>query len=204
MPDALPTAGPILDYASPRQRGKLRLPSQSVLDVRRDEAGVTITETLSGRAGAVGAIVFALITLLLLGGTATTYISGAGRSASPETILLFVIATVWFSELAVLLVVINNTWRRTVLVAGAGGLSLEFRSLFSKRRYAWPAERMEDVRVARMANTSALVTWGGPSPLGELQLLPVGERAVSLFTDHREGELHSIAQMMRGVMGTAR
>jgi hypothetical protein len=200
MPDVLPTAGPILDYASPRARGKLRLPSQSVLDVRRDEAGVTVTETLSGRGAAVGAIVFAVITLLMLAGTGLGQLKQARRDFSDDSVVLCFIGLVWLSELAVLLVVINNTWRRTVLTAGADGFALQFLSPVSKRRYAWPRERMEGVRVVRTNDTSPRPTWGGAAPLGELLLLPVGERAVSLFTDHREGELHGIAQHLRAVL----
>ena len=199
MPDVLPTAGPILDYASPRQRGKLRLPSQSVLEVRQDEAGVTVTETLSGRGGAVGAIVFAVMTLLMLGGTGVAQLRQS-RSFEADGVTVAFIAIVWLSELAVLLVVINNTWRRTVLSVGAGSFALHFLAPFSRREYAWPLERMEDVRVVRTSESSPLRTWGAPAPLGELLLLPVGERAVALFTDHREGELHGIAQALRAAL----
>lgn len=196
----MPTAGQILDYASPRQRGKLRLPSQSVLEVRQDEGGgVTVTETLSGRGGAVGAIVFAVITLLLLAATGASQLKQS-RGFEGEAFVLFVIGAVWIAELTVLLVVINNTWRRTVLTVGADGVALQFLAPFSKRRYAWPRERMEDVRVVRTSESSPLRTWEAPQPLGELLLLPVGERAVALLTDHREGELHAIAQSVRATL----
>jgi hypothetical protein len=200
MPDVIPTAGPILDYASPRARGKLRLPSKSVLEVREDRGGVTVTETLSGRGEAVGAIVFAVITLLMLAGTGMSQLRQL-RNFEADGMVVCFIGAVWLAELTVLLAVINNTWRRTVLTAGADGFALHFLAPFSKRHYAWPRDRIEDVRVVRTSEASSLHMWGGASSLGELLLLPVGERAVALFTDHREGELQGIAQVMRAGLG---
>src|SRR3954468_13625770 len=60
---------PILDYASPRPRRKLRLPAKSVLDVRVDPdgLGITIVERLAGIPEAVAGILFAVFVLLVVG-----------------------------------------------------------------------------------------------------------------------------------------
>src|SRR3954454_13649736 len=65
----------ILDYASPRPQGRVRLPSRSRLDVVRDRHEVTITETLSGKDSALFGVAVAVVTLAVL--PAVMYALGA-------------------------------------------------------------------------------------------------------------------------------
>src|SRR3954453_4831006 len=57
---------PILDYASPRPHGKVRLPARSVLEVRSDADSVEVVERLAGKFGAIAAVLFSGMTLTVV------------------------------------------------------------------------------------------------------------------------------------------
>jgi hypothetical protein len=192
----------ILDYASPRPQGRVRLPSRSRLDVVRDRDEVTITETLSGKGSAIGGIAVAAFTLLqLLFGM---YREAWGKDGlltrqhpsllEPEGIWLLVMAGLWVTELVVMLIVINNTWRRTVVQARDGTLSVEFTAPFGRRRHAWPFDQVLELHVDR-----SLVP-GFTTPKVELVWRVWGGQHVRLFTDHPEPELDAIAAALRQAM----
>ena len=197
--------GPVLDYASPRHRGKLRLPSRSVLEARRNDNGLVVTETLSGSGGARGAVAFGAVTWLILASLGVgQVVAHAGRWQDIDTVIVLLVGGVCAIELTVLLMVINNTWRKTVLLAHPERISVHFVAPFSKRHYVWPAHRVEDVRVVRTYEPESLPAWHGQAvPLGELELIPGGEPMAKLFTDHPEADLAVIARAAREMIAAA-
>ena len=202
QPQAAPQFQPVLDYASPRARGKTRLPSRSTLVSEERPAGrdgavaVTLTETLSGKGRAVFALVFAAITFVLLVLAVVQSVrSPVNRKLSlqktPEAFVpLLLPGAVAAAEAVVMLLVVNNTWRRTVLTAEDDMLRLLFWSPLRTRRYAWEAAMIEDVRCVRGDGPTAL-------HLAELQIHPAGSGVVHLFTDHVAGQVESAAAAVR-------
>ena len=195
MPPAAQHSEAVLDYASPRQRGKLRLPSQSVLAVSQDRDGVNVVETLSGQRDAIVAIAgtaFAFVMLIAV--YVAEFTPAFGRMRSIDPLLTFCIAFVVLSGVVVALLVINNTWRRTVLRVHADEVVLEFSSPFGRRIYRWPAEQIENVRVERTSEAVHTL-------LAELQLHPTGSPVVHLFTDHPERELAPLGKAVGDTLG---
>ncbi len=208
--------GAILDYASPRPRGKVRLPSQSTLEVREDADSVTVVERLSGKAGAILAIVFAaamfaLLTATFLGNALPNQRWQRSIEDAVEVGLrsgaLFVVP-VLLAGLVVMLLVVNNTWRRTVLLANADGLLLRFFApLTPTRVHAWPADRVEAVRVestdvpAAAAGAAGAAINVAAASLAELQIHPVGGSVAHLFTDHEHWRLAPLADSIARALG---
>jgi hypothetical protein len=177
----------ILDYASPRPRGRVRLPAESHIEIQSDRDSTTITESLKGRATAIAAIIFAVFVLIVLLGviSAQTWYwydhPGAG---------LFVpvfLSALWLAEAVLGVFVLDQTYRRTVLRVRDGELTVIFSGLFSPTRsHHWPLEDIGELRVE--------LTQFGPemAPLAELQIRPSTDVSVHLFTDHREMEVQHI------------
>ena len=183
-------AGPVLDYASPRPRGKVRLPARSRLELHVDLRGATVREWLEAKAGAIVAMLVAVGTLAML--PATT-LSESYYWRFPERYIgqFVVVGGIWVAEFILLLIVINNTWRRTTLQAQADALLLTFSAPFGRRRYEWPAAQIEQVRVE--STTSQM----DRNHLGELSVHIAGHPLVKLFTDHEARELERIAAEVR-------
>jgi hypothetical protein len=140
---------PILDYASPRPRGKVRLPARSVLHLQRDPArGETrVIEALEGKAQATAALIFAAFVLIVMIATMYPELAKMFRERAPNP-LVVILGPLWIVEAGLMVAVINNTWRKTVLIArGDAGLSLAFSSLFRRMAYQWPAHRIGQIRV---------------------------------------------------------
>jgi mannose-6-phosphate isomerase-like protein (cupin superfamily) len=184
----------VLDYASPRPRGKLRLPARSQLAVVRDETGVAVLETLTGQGRAIFAISFAALTLVAMVWVISDQfglLSGRVRTGAAAAAVIG--GLLWVGGLMAILRVIDNTWRRTVLRVDADGVSLEFSSPLARRAYRWEVAQIEEVRIERTSEAAY-------PPLGELQLHAAGMPIVHLFTDHLEEELTLIAQSARATL----
>jgi hypothetical protein len=187
---------PILDYASPRPRGKVRLPAKSVLRLTRDAASgeTRVIESLEGKNEAIGALIFAGAVLVVMLVTMYPYAERMFRKHEAEPVV-FILGTLWVIEASLMVAVINNTWRKTVLIArGESGLSLTFASMMRRMFYQWPAHRIGQIRV--------VVTVDGAysnTTLGELRIIPkeAGEAPIHLFTDHDMRELERIAAALR-------
>ena len=192
---AAPQPQAVLDYASPRPRGKLRLPARSQLHVVRDDAGVAVLETLSGQGRAIFAITFAALTLVAMVWVISDQFGLLSGRLRPGAAAAAVFGGVlWVGGLMSMLKVIDSTWRRTVLRVDAAGVSLEFSSPLARRAYRWEAAQVEEVRVERTSEAAY-------PPLAELQLHAAGMPIVHLFTDHLEEELTLIAQSARAALG---
>jgi hypothetical protein len=167
------------------------------LDARDGPDGVVVTEWLEAKASAIGAIAGAVLTLLLL--LHSCFPLAQGRMELGDWLILkgtpVVVAIV---EVVVLLLVINNTWRRTVLEARRDAVLLRFTAPFGDRRYEWGASEVEDIRME--LTTSAAER----NSLGELEIHLAGLPLVKLFTDHPALELEALAARLRHAVGLAR
>lgn len=186
--------GPILDYASPRQRGKVRLPSNSRIVVESDRDGVIVREWLQAKAGAIMAMVIAAVALAALAMTAFEGLTGRvyTRDRLPMVAVPAVVAA---CEVWVFLLVANNTWRRTILEARRDALMLAFTAPFGGKRYEWGASQIEDIRVELTTMAEHRNT------LGELQVHLAGLPLVKLFTDHPAAELQELSARLRQAVG---
>lgn len=190
-----PVPAAIIDYASPRPQGRYRLPSLSRLDVVADRDGLTITEVLEGKASAYAGMAVGVFTLLLLPTMAYLMIAPMfGRARSPDAAEVIVVAALygglWVADLVVLLMVVNNTWRRTILRARDRTLSLEFIAPFTQRRYAWPFDQIVDLYLDRIPDLRFV------NPHVELVFRAADGQSVRLFADHREPELEAVVRAL--------
>lgn len=177
---------PILDYASPRKRGKVRLPAESTLTYDVGEGEVTIVERLRGLGNAYGAIAFAGAILAWdAAWLVTELLNRRGNWVPVALVLSFLCALI----VSVLVPVILQTWRRTTLHARDGQLTLSFGSLLGEKRFVWSRDEL----TMRVAVT--FMQDQGPT-LGELQLHPSGGRDVLLLTDHRIAEVQKIHDLL--------
>jgi hypothetical protein len=181
---------PILDYAGPSSRGKFRLPAQSILDVTDDPDRLSIIETLAGQGGAILAILFALFTLWALITGATSGMTARNLQRHSHTIAIAGVLTI--AETVVMLLVIQNTWRKTVLTVTPTDIFLRFWAPFSgTRRHRWPAEKLHDahIRLTRIE--------GARAEFPELELDLWGEPQVRLFLGHPQAELQQFVRAIR-------
>lgn len=180
---------PILDYAGPASRGKFRLPAKSQLSVRREIDYLRIHETLAGQVEAGFAIVFAIVTLVIV------VISGSDPIVKHQikkhlfdVVLFYGIAA---AELITLLAVIENTWRTTTLTLTADAIRLRFSSPFKRAKlHHWPAEKFRGVYL----NAVRLQT-GGPE-FAQLELDLWGEPQVHLFLGHPPNEIRDLIRFI--------
>lgn len=185
---------PILDYASPRTRGRVRLPAKSVLTLSHGLGGsVTVVEQLKGEApAAVFATAFALFVAWTAGSVAVEQTAWVlrHRHTTGDFIVLAILAATVVAEVLLAALIIRNTWRRTTLRADAEGLTLEFSAPFMRRwRRQWPRDDVEEIALSVTQLSADAVT------LGELQIRATGTVA-HLFTDHRVTELEPIERQL--------
>lgn len=90
-----------------------------------------------------------------------------------------------------LIMVINNTWRRTKVEASREGVILTHTGPFGLRRFEWNGSDIKDVRL------EPTTTYADRNHLGEVQLDIVAHPPVKLFTDHAYRDLEPIAAALR-------
>ncbi len=183
-------ADSILDYASPRKRSVLRLPAVSRLSVDVGDGRVHVQESLVGKAQeAVAALTFGIVVLAVASSATAMQAFASLSPLRPRNTwpMAFWTGIPALGELACMVAVVQQTWRRTLLTVEYNDLRLAFLSPLRRRRYRWTADAIADVVVVPTANLDSL------SPLGEILMTrPVGGE-IRLFTDHQAPELHHIA-----------
>jgi hypothetical protein len=183
----LSTSSLILDYASPRKRGRLRLPSRSVLDVVRDEPGrVLVIEKLKGKGEAIGAIAFALFMLVYM---------AALMWAQWKYGAQWVLGPFWIIEAILIVLVVHQTWRKTTFSATGDQIRLNFRSPIWRRAFAWRASDVIDVASVVTGDSRR-----SRRAVAELRVRFVDGRELRLFTDHPQGEIDELAAAIRDVL----
>jgi hypothetical protein len=181
---------PILDYAGPASRRALRLPAQSVISVREEPGHLTIVERLAGHGGAVAALGLAAFTLLILIMVETSLAAKWHKTLDEMLLIGGLIA----AEACVGALVINNTWRKTVLEVTPEMLNVTFSAPFTGR------SRFEfrDEMIAAIAVIDTALAPGAPV-VPELEIRMWNAPPVRLFIGHRQGELEDLAARMRRI-----
>jgi hypothetical protein len=157
------------------------MPARSRIVLQRDAVDrVRVIETLSGRAGAIGAMGFAICVLVQMAWTMAT-----------TRHVAWVLGPLALIEIVLLVMVVHQTWRKTLLSATPGGIELTFTSPLSRRAYAWPAVDIANVTSIVTANHTSY------SPLAELRIQLFSGGEAQLFTDHPLREVEPIAAAIR-------
>jgi hypothetical protein len=171
----------ILDYASPRKRSALRMAAQSELDWAWVGGELFVRERLANQVQAVLAIVLSGFTVMTVWPAA---LSGPVRFSPGVLVLPMLVTAPW---VAVVLMVVQQSWGRTELRVGDGEVRLYTGGPLAHRRYAWRFEQVHAVRVVALGGQ-----WDA-WPLGEIEILAEGSVIVRLFTDHLESRLTQVA-----------
>jgi hypothetical protein len=178
----LDVPGPILDYASRRTRVKVRLPANSVLSISIAN-GCLITETLSGKESAIGAIVFAVFVLAVMIGSVIDSFAFLKR----DTVIPLVCLALFIVGL--ILLIIHNTWRKTILSVRGENLTLHLSApLIRSKHHAWPTAQVSAIRVVPTDE-------GGQ--LGEVRMYFQSSGEAHLFTDHPFREVQYMANAIQ-------
>lgn len=187
----------ILDYASPRPRGKLRLPARSVIrwEIDPDTNAATVTATLAGKDNAIAGLAFGVFTFLVISACATGEIAGLRRYPYSWPVALLC-AAVAVAELVLIFMVIDQTWAKTTLRATREGLAFKTRSPFRRRELSWSEGEVLSVRLESTQDQPDAV------PLGQVQI--VTDRPPSpltLFVDHLYRDLVSVTHAIQFGLG---
>jgi hypothetical protein len=172
----------IIDYSSPRPRSNLRLPSMSRIVCQVDAGQFIVQEWLEARERAIAAVCFAVLMLAYLGAVAVF---------SRDWSVSFVMVFFWLVEAAVMLLVIHQTWRRTLLTVTSAQLLLKFTSPLYRKSHNWEASDVVEVISVLTANAQS------EDPLGELRIQISNGQDIRLFTDHRTAQIDELAVAVR-------
>src|SRR5687768_9809392 len=100
-------SSPIIDYASPASRTSLRLPARSEIRWAGEPGRLVVTQVLSGREGAIGALALAGFTFVIMSLSVHGMLEKWHRFMGEIAVFgVFMAAEVIVGEL-----VINSTWR---------------------------------------------------------------------------------------------
>jgi hypothetical protein len=186
------TAQPIIDYASPASRSSLRLPARSEIRWDFEPGGLRVVQKLAGRERALGAVALAGFTFLLL--AATTYTLTQSKRWERNIPQILFVGTLMAAELVVGALVINNTWRKTVLVVAADEMTLAFSSPFSRgQQFRFPGEQVAAVSVVDREPLE------GEAVVAELELRMWSIPPVHLFAGHPHPTLMHLAKAIAQV-----
>src|SRR4051812_36519205 len=106
-------SAPIIDYASPASRSSLRLPARSEIRWSYEPGGaLRIVQVLTGREGAFIALLFAAFTLVVMATAAYSMLPKWHRNVGPIAVIFLLMA----AEASIGMLVVNSTWRKTVLL----------------------------------------------------------------------------------------
>jgi hypothetical protein len=164
----------ILDYASPKRHEKSRIPMivplRSVVSLHADADYLLVTERLEAKGEAYGGIAFGTFVQVWL------------------TILFFTVkhsgcfvGPLWAVNITILLMVVQDAFRRTRLEVWPDRLALDLRSPFRRRTYSWPTTELATVALTPHADN-----------LSTLTLALTNGQAVHLFTGHPYATLDAI------------
>jgi hypothetical protein len=177
----------ILDYASPRAQGKLRLPARSRLtvNVRERERAVRIVETLTGQRGAVAGIAFACFVLIVM-------ISESLAMRRQDRAVAGLFAVVGAVEIALIVAIIRETWRTTTVEAGSERLRILFQV---------PLSRLTihecEAGLVVLVDVVQLPARGPIAQEAHIELTITDHPRVVLFAGHDINELAWIALVLR-------
>lgn len=181
----------VLDYASPRPRGRLRLPSRSLIrwELNPDDNSTTIVETLAGKQSAIGPLIFGALTLLMITGGSINEALQMRRH--PDDTPWFVIcATIALVELVVMALVIDQTWAKTIIRASREGLLFHTRSPFRRREFSWREDEIVSVQFESTQDQR------DAAPLGKIRIVTTRPPSLTIFADHLHRDLAHVAAVI--------
>jgi hypothetical protein len=175
----------IIDYASPASRRSLRLPARSEIRWVDGPGFLSITQVLSGREGAVWALALAGFTLLLM----TLSVHGMVAKWQRYYGEIAIMGMFMMAELIVGLMVIQNTWRKTILTVTLAEMTLEFRAPFtSRQRFIFASEQIAAVSVVDRPPLP------GEAIVPELEIRMWSIPSVQLFAGHPHATLMALVR----------
>jgi hypothetical protein len=188
----------VLDYASPRKWSKARLPAQSLLMIKTlPDGSAHVVETLVGKPAAVGAIAFAAFPLVLnVIMFAHEFALFVTKNSHYVLSNLIVLGMPIAATVIVMIMLVLQTWRKTILRADADFLELTFCSLLTRFRLSWKPPELSMIVVTTQMQENAPV-------LGELQLRPADGPLVRLLTDHRMNDVTRVRDVLQRAMSGA-
>jgi len=185
---------PIIDYASPASRRSLRLPARSEIRWVDGPGFLKITQVLSGREGAIGALVLAGFTFVLM----TLLVHGMLERWHRNIGEIVTLALFMAAELVVGALVVHNTWRKTVLTVTRQEMTLQFSAPFSGgQRFVFPSEQIAAVSVVDRPPMP------GEAVVAELEIRMWSIPPVQLFAGHPRMTLMTIAREIGAVQPMA-
>ena len=185
---------PIIDYASPASRRSLRLPARSEIRWVDGPGFLKITQVLSGREGAIGALVLAGFTFVLM----TLLVHGMLERWHRNIGEIVTLSLFMAAELIIGALVIHNTWRKTVLTVTRQEMTLQFSAPFSGgQRFVFPSEQIAAVSVVDRPPMP------GEAVVAELEIRMWSIPPVQLFAGHPRMTLMTIAREIGAVQPMA-
>jgi hypothetical protein len=183
------TAPAIFDYAAVRPLSSLRAAARSRIETNESADGVRIVESLSGITNAKASIGFGIGVVGVIGAWIwQNWTYWWGESIIAGILILLIIA--------VILTIIDNTWRKTILEANAEQFSLTFRSLYTIRNYKWSREKVSSIDVYLGTDSAKTIE------LYELRIMTTTHAPARLFTGHPLPEMEKIAIALRKYCNT--
>jgi hypothetical protein len=173
---------------------RFRLPANSILSVKVDRDEIVIRETLQGRSGAVRAIVFACFTIFAMV-AASAFPKGYRKM---EPVVLIIVIGMVLSELTVMLLVIHQTWRTTLLTVRFEEMLLAFSSPLHRKNYRWTGSDIADILLIETANNQTR------QALAELCITRSLGGEIHLFTDHPAKEIQSLLAVLPAMLREGR
>jgi hypothetical protein len=172
----------ILDYASPRKRSRFRLASGSLLDCQWEGEALVVRESLAGQEQAKMSI---WVTAGML--AISLWLVWSEWTKTPIGMLIFVLGVIAVA-IGLVPVVIQQSWRETLLLLRDGTMRLTMGGPLARRRFSW---RFDQVQAVRLIGTQ--MQEGAPV-LGEIEILADGSPPIRLYTDHSEPLLARIGE----------
>ena len=175
----------IIDYASPASRTSLRLPARSEIRWQYEPDGaLRVVQVLAGRDGAFVALLFAGFTFVTLALAGHGMLEKWHRNIIPLGLVLLVMAAeAWVGAL-----VVNSTWRKTILTVTVESLLLEMTAPFATgQRYRIAGEQFAGVFVVDRPPLA------GEAIVPELEIRLWSMPSLQLFAGHPRDTLMRLA-----------
>jgi len=169
---------------------KLRLAATSVLEESALNGRYIITEILTGKGAAIGAMAFAGFALMVMA------MPLLGSNTIDKKFVAYLVAIFATMIIGISLLLIRNTWRRTIVSADPQTVEVIFAGpLSSTRRYASPTMSIEKIEIVHTDVYGVL---------GELRIAPLAGAELHLFTDHALRDVKRLADsVLQATAGAA-
>ena len=171
----------------------MRLAAQSRISSSSDGPGhVMIVEELKGKAEAILALAFGCFVLIVI-----TLVGLAEFRRSDPFFFILIVVGPGLALVGTMVMVIDQTWRKTLIEVRDGRLELRFRSVFLRAMFAWPTSEMTLMVVVTQPQAEGPV-------LAELHIQPVDAPLVRLLTDHAIAQVEEVSDLLQTAIAATR